>query len=380
MQYWENRSTAGPGLVLDPRVSFFSTSTNYDQNSKSNAIPGGVSASQHYFDLNGAYGIGQDWTVFGRFSVLTESIQNSGQINLSNSGLADQLIGTAYKVIQNPSGFGLDLQFDAELPAYSNDSAKENGKAYLGDASNDFTLGAFAHLPLQNEFLSDLSLEFGAGYTYRSNGFSSSIPVNLLLKRNPHENGVMFSAGILGQFSLSTDAANSNASIYAQVINDNKIGAGGSDLVGGIDPAWLSLHASIGYRTSSTQTLYASITAPFQGTSAPSGIALSFGLVFDFTHSLSDSSPKSSSTKEASLVPLDAKIISVNDQLYLVKIDKGSTNQVEVGQLFDIFRENEKVARAQVTHLKDDEAALSVVEYYQDHWIESGFTARRIVK
>jgi len=84
--------------------------------------------------------------------------------------------------------------------------------------------------------------------------------------------------------------------------------------------------------------------------------------------------------KEFSAYDLSSKVTSFNDQAYLVKIDKGSMDGVDKGQIFDLFKKEIPIARAQVTHVKDDEAALSVLEYFQDQWIENGFEARRLVR
>jgi hypothetical protein len=51
-----------------------------------------------------------------------------------------------------------------------------------------------------------------------------------------------------------------------------------------------------------------------------------------------------------------------------------------MGQFFDIFMDSTPIARAKVTQVKDDEAILSVIEYFLEHWIETGFIARRLVR
>ena len=245
------------------------------------------------------------------------------------------------------------------------------------------TFGAFARIPLGFESFPDLSLEAGLGYTWRSNGFSAAIPVSLLVRNDPRNSGWVFQAGVLGQFSLKNDASNDDPALFSQVVDENKIGADGSYVVGGINPEWLSVHGLLGYKTESAQTFYATVTTPFQGTSAPNGIVAQVGIKFDFTSPAPKTEAPHKTMEQPSDSPaydLDASVTSMNDQLYLVKIDKGSTAKVEVGQLFDIFQGNTRVARAQVLYLKDEEAALNVLEYYQGNWIEKGFAARRVAK
>ena len=61
IQYWENRSGEGAGLILDPRVSFFSTSD-------------GNSSTLTDFDLIASYGFSDQWFLIGRLSALSENI------------------------------------------------------------------------------------------------------------------------------------------------------------------------------------------------------------------------------------------------------------------------------------------------------------------
>ena len=81
---------------------------------------------------------------------------------------------------------------------------------------------------------------------------------------------------------------------------------------------------------------------------------------------------------------LEATVTKANDRLNLVKIDKGSIDGVEKGQVFDIFsvrsdgRAAEAVARAQVTSVKSDEAALTIIEYFKEKNINEGFIAKRL--
>jgi hypothetical protein len=164
----------------------------------------------------------------------------------------------------------------------------------------------------------------------------------------------------------------------------------------------------IGYKTASSTTIYGLAAAPISAKNAASGLQLSAGMQFDFgapkaaesapsrSHSSPVATSKSAPRKKFGTIDafttydLEAAITSVNDQLYLVKINKGLDDGVEKGQLFDVFRITEDsitgqktetpIARVQVSYVKNDEAALNVVEYYKDQWIEQGFVARRVVR
>ena len=388
IEAWQNQSKPSAGLFLEPKVSFFSTSTNYDSTSSTIALPNSVSVTQTYFDLNADYGLTPDFFIFARGSLLSVKVQNPGQKDLTAFGLADQLVGASLRVLKNDSGANLSLQFDATIPAYQKSSALTSGSAYLGDQSVDFTLGSFAQLPLTLESSGHWYGELGGGYTYRSKGYSAAVPVSLFLKREPIANGLLFGLGVRGQFSLKTDANGTTLFAQSVALQESNRGAGGSFLIEGINPAWLAAQGNLGYQNDSGKGLLLSAAIPFSGTYAPSGFQASLSALLSFGtqaranegHSSKETKRKANQPHGFSSYDLDAKVTSVNDQLYVFKIDKGSSDTLEKGQLFDIFNQDTLTARARIISVKDDEAALNVIEYYQDHWIDIGFTARRIVQ
>ncbi len=394
LQYWENHTGSHAGLILEPRAGYFSTSSNFDDNSNSVALPASASNTRMLVDLNANYGVNNDFFIFSRFSLLSAKVQVPNQRDSSNFGLGDCLGGFAYRAFNSDGSFSLNLQGEVRVSAYSNSAAKSSGNAYLGDGSTDMTAGIFTETPLRLLSITDFYLEGGLGYTYRSKGFSSAIPWSLILKRDPAYRGFLFEGGVMGQVSLKTDIATHDSTTLLNTVSDRLTGSGGSMLINGVNPAWLGAHGKIGYKTQAGHTIYAGIDSPLMGTDIPSGIMVSLGVTFDFAPlggedpepspktpvKLNKRTPPPSSIKGFSSYDLEAAVRSYNDQLFLVKIDKGSTDSVEKGQLFDIFMENQPIARAKVTHVNSEEAALIVVEYYQDHWIETGSIARRLLR
>ncbi|NDG84263.1 MAG: hypothetical protein EBX52_04395 [Proteobacteria bacterium] len=399
LSYWQNRTGSHSGLLLEPRFGYFATSNNYDSTGAQTPVSGVATNTRMSLDLNGSYGVSDDFFLFGRLSALSTRVSTfSGTTDRSSMGLSDQLAGFAYRLLSSDSGFGLNFQAEATLPAYSNVSAKAGNSLYMGDGTVDVTGGAFLEIPLGSG--RETWLEFGGGYTYRSKGFSAAVPYSALVKHDPEGGGLLIEAGVMGQFSLKTDIATNSPSLQTQTNTDRAAGAGilgatdGSYLINGMNPSWMMAEGKLGFKTRSGQSWYAGGSLPFSGTNAPSGISMVIGAVFDFNSG--PSGPETgkpmnaraggkervllSPRKEFQSYDLDAKVTSYNDTLFLVKIDKGKMDLVEKGQLFDIFLGDDPVARAQVSHVKDDESALTVLEYYQDHWIETGFTARRVVR
>ena len=396
---WQNRTGSHSGLILEPRIGFFSTANNYDQTSTLVPTSGVMTNTRLTFDVNGSFGVTDDFFVFGRLSALSSRVSTfSGATDRSTFGLSDQLAGFAYRLISADSGFSLNFQGEASLPVYNNLTSKANNSLYMGDGTTDVTGGLFLEIPLSSSH--ETYLEFGGGYTYRNKGFSSAIPYSALVKRDPEGSGLLLELGVMGQFSLKTDTATNDASLQSLANSDRAAGAGisgasdGSYLLNGMNSSWMMAEGKLGLKTNAGQSFYVGGSVPFSGTNAPYGITLVAGAVFDFAAPVVSSTPERPKNgriqkdtrilltprKEFQTYDLEAKVTSYNDTLFLVKIDKGKMDLVEKGQLFDIFLGDEAIARAQVSHVKDDEAALSVLEYYQDHWIETGFTVRRVVR
>ncbi len=393
---WENHTGSHSGLILEPVFGYLSTSNNFDSSSTLTTLLNGASNTRFKFDLNGTFGINEDFFLFGRLSLLSAKVTVPGQADLSGFGLADQQIGAAYRLFSSDSGISFNAQVEAIIPAYSNSTAKINGSPYFGDGSMDFDFGGFFEFPLTSD--REVYLEAGGAYAYRSKGFSSAIPYTLLLKREPSLKGFLFEGGFSGQISLKTDIATQDATARSVLIQDQLTGSAGGNLINALNPAWIQGQGKLGYKNGQGHSFYLGASAPITGTNAPSGMTFVAGAVFDFGPHPTEAQTSFSSTraeslrsrpssrrsisprKEFSTYNLDAKVTSSNDQLHLIQIDKGSSDFIEKGQVFDIFNEQELIARAKVTSIRDDEAVLNVIEYYQDRWIEIGFVARRLVR
>ena len=391
VHYWENRGHEQAGLFLEPRVSYLNTSSNFDFNSEKRPLLNSASVSQYYLDLNSAYGFTDDFFVFARASAISINVTNPLQRDLSASGFGDQLFGANYRLLTLRSGLGLRMQFDASIPAYKNANALTSGDAYLGDESVDLTTGAFVEAPLS--FIApDMSTEVGAAYLYRSKAYSAAVPFSIFIKSSASRAGFFYSLGVRGQISLKTDSTATSPFGLAQAVQESNRAAAGSALIEGINASWWVAQGNLAYRNASGVSYTLTGAIPLMATNAPAGLQLSLGICFNLSRSplaagdAYERNRRSSEKRKLSLpkgfasYDREAKVSSVNDQLYLVKIDQGSNDTIETGQTFDIFSESDLIARARVISVKDNEAALNVIEYYQDHWIETGFTARRLVQ
>jgi hypothetical protein len=386
---FQNRTGSHRGFSIEPVASYFLTSENFDEDSARVPTPNTTSNSRLMFDLNGSFGITDDLFAFGRLSLHSARVTVLDQVSQSGFGLSDQLAGFAYRALHSDSGISLNLQAEVTIPAYNNTDAKNSGNAYLGDGTIDVTGGGFLEFPLGSS--GEIYLEGGGGYTYRSKGFSACLPYSLKLKRDPAVKGLMYEAGVTGQLSLKTDIATENLQARSILDQDRLAGSGGSNLINALNPSWIQVTGKLGYKNRHGQILYAGASAPFFGTNAAAGFAITIGASLDFGQKAKapteeraqPSAPKRPSVSKKmsfSTYDLDAKILNSNDQLYLIRINKGSMDGVESGQYFDIYEDATPIARAKVTQVKDEEAILSVVEYFEESSIETEFIARRLVR
>jgi hypothetical protein len=380
VQSWQNRTGSGPGFSLMPKITLLNTSQNFDSLGSVFNLNNNNSLTRTYFELNASYGFSENFFVFGRLSGLFSSVSGMMQngIGTNQFGLGDQLIGAAWRAVHLENGTSINLQAESTIPAYNNTNSKANLELFSGDGSFDMTIGAFAEVPLSSGINHQLYLDAGAGYTYRSYGYAATIPWNVQLKRYVIQDGFLFSAGARGTFPLSTFTP--QQSIFD---TDRNTGALGSYLVGAYGPNWILGQATVGYQDKRHIQYVLGAAYPFVASNAADGIQLSFGVQIDFPSSeASTPSKKPSTMARGKFVEYDliATVTSVNDQLYLLKIDQGSESGVSVGQIFDIFAEDGVIAKAKVTNVKSEESALRVVEYLKEKTIESNSIAKRVAK
>ncbi len=377
---WQNRTGSGPGFSLMPKITQFSTSQNFVSTREVFQLPSNASLNRTYFDVNVSYGFTENLFAFGRLSALYTSVMGNGlnSQNLNTFGMNDQMVGAAWRAVSLENGTSVNLQAEVTIPAYLNSNALLDGSLFMGDETIDMTFGAFAEIPVSQGVNHLLYLDGGAGYTYRSLGYSALIPWNVQLKRYPIQEGMLFSAGARGTIPLTA----SNASL-SQLDSDRSRGAAGSFVVGSFNPEIVLGQASIGYQDKSHIQYTLSGAIPITASNAADGIQVSFGVQIDLVPSeVKNPTKKPSSSTKGRFVEYDlvANITSVNEQLYLLKIDMGAESGVSVGQLFDIFDASGVVAKAKVTNVKSEESALRVIEYLKEKTIETNAIAKRVAK
>ncbi len=391
LHFWENQHRPNQDFRIVPEISLFSTSQNYDATGASVVPTGLASYTRIQTDVLAGFGISSRLTVWGRAGWANINVDHS-TVGGKSFGLTDQSLGAVFRLFESSGnksgtaeGFSLDLQAQVDLPAYSNNSAATTGVPFHGDGSIDMTGGAFLNVPFAQTKQSYWLVSAGAGFTYRTGGFSQAIPWSGTLRYSRMGEGLIFGASVFGLQSLNTDLSNPTTR--------SPVAAGGSDMVNAINPSLLTIRAQLGYQFNPLLGLQFTAFQSVSGTNAPSTRSYMVGLIYHLEQTHPGGNPTRMSGPEYGrsnqgliTYTFDAKVLKANDRLNLVKIDKGSQDGVAVGQIFDIFSVKkdgsivEAIARAKCQSVSSGEAVLNVVEYFKEVWIEEGFIVKKPVQ
>jgi hypothetical protein len=324
------------------------------------------------------WGVHSKLTVYFRGTWLWNDIRGTTS-SASRFGLSDQSLGMSLRLLDR--SLVVDLQLQADLPAYSNVRDAAAGLPFLGDSSTDFTVGGFATAPLVTGER-QWKLRGGAGYTVRSAQFSAAIPWSIEVLTRPETRGFTFAAGASGFHSLKTDPRGSLNISASQFSPEN----GGSFLVNAVNPSLAAASVSVGYQTSESGAFHAAFRKPVWGRAVADGSMIEAGFHWNIS-SQKPAARKALGVKRPEKTGLtryagDGKVTAVVNTRTLM-ISLGSDAGLAMGDLVDIFSVlsdgslGEPVARGQVVHLDIEQAQISILEIYQETAIKEGFVARK---
>jgi hypothetical protein len=381
---WQNQHQSKGFSTLQLYAMFYTTSSNFDGTGNVTSPTGFKNYTRLQNDLLFSHGFSEKLTAFARAS--WAYINQNSEIRPGTSfGFADQTLGLNFRAIDSKS-FSLDIQAQVDLPAYSNNTSEAKLTPYLGDGTIDSTAGGFIAIPLNHGKRDLFKLTGGAGYTYRTSNFSAAIPWSAYFEYEAGHDGMFALFGGYGTVSLRTDPNGLTS------VPRSNVGSGGSYFIGGTNPSLAQIRGVLGYKLGTRTEFFLSVAQSVWGQASPNGINAALGFQTRFgadrkTHPLLQTPNDYGHSNSGFLnYSLESRILKSNDRLNLVKIDKGSQDGIEVGQVFDIFlvrkdgTTGDAIARARVSSVKLNESALEVTEYYKEVWIEEGFSAKRLIQ
>ncbi|MBI4924983.1 MAG: hypothetical protein HY843_03580 [Bdellovibrio sp.] len=390
---FENHLAPHKTLTFEPGFQFFSTKENYGPSGSLTTPSNLKSYTRFGFDLLSSYGLNPRVSAFARLTWQKNEISHN-TLSGSAYGFGDSTLGFTLRILRsNPNPFSkkavLDFQFQTDIPFYSNKQSNQNNTPFLGDGSYDLTGGLLLNLPLFRSPESSWLVLGGSGITWRSAGFSASVPWSLAVQYVQSEQ-FFAEIGGYGFYSLKTDPNGKSGNIASA-----GSGGGGSFVINAINPSLAMIRGQLGYNLNEDVGFKLALSNSVWGQAAPSGLNVLFGMTArwhfkKYNEAQTPISPKKLTPQEYGKsnqgfldYAFEAKVVRMSDRLNLVKINKGSQDGIEVGQIFDIFSikkdgtVNEIIARSECTHVKPNEAALKITEYFKEVWIEEGFIAKR---
>ncbi len=410
LESWKDFHEETRSLSIAADLNFYSTKQNFDNSGKIDSPPELTSYGRIQTDVTAVYGFSDRITGFARLT--WQRVDVSSQVlNGSSYGLGDQTLGLNARLYQKstrdrelPSS--LDLQLQADLPAYSNTSARSAALPFLGDGSVDVTAGIFGTLPVLSGEETLITLTAGTGITIRNAGFSSALPYSLAFGLRPRVRGIVVNAAVTGFQTLQSDSQGGLGSNFTGGDSQN---TGGSHISNAVNPSLTRMRGEIGWQLSPNSTFSVSVDSAIRGANAPAGTDVALGFMTRFPGVDTENDEPASrdgvganehgNLKHPAVLRrsehpdkgfvsynLEARVIRVNDRLNLVKLDKGAKDHVETGQFFDLFSVREDgevkdvIARGKVTAVAEEETALEVTEYFRESWINEKFIAKRVVE
>ncbi|MEK6580339.1 MAG: hypothetical protein AABZ55_14025 [Bdellovibrionota bacterium] len=387
LHHWENHRAELKNWHLSGSAGFYNTNTNFaDDGAK--ATPGGLNKYSRFMtEATAVYGAHLRTNFYGRVTWVQVDLDATGATGTAY-GLADQTFGMNYRLLEDKTGnfvvpMSMDIQVQADIPIYNNVSADAAGLPHLGDGSMDLSAGAFFTYPISESRSDFIAFTGGAGFTYRTAGFSSSLPWSLNARYSARDEGLILEAGVTGFMTLATDKSAKTGGA------GQGVGGGGSLFANAINPSLTQFRGKIGYQLPGNLGFQVSGSTSIWGKSAPVGSNVFFGATLRLgripRENPARQTPKEYGRSNQGQIAYtgEARVLRMNDRLNLLKIDKGTQDGVEVGQIFDIFKTKpdgsmaEAVARAEVTKTQSNEAILTITEYFKEVWIDQGFVAKR---
>ncbi len=401
---WQSHRGSDQSVRLVPRFSSYSSSKNYSPYGILTVPNSLVKNTRMTGSLEAEFsGFIPSTTVYGRGSWGYAKVAETTKTG-SAYGFTDQMLGLNIAALNSVDRkFALEIQAEVNIPTYSNTSANISGKPFLGDGSLDVTGGISSKLQLTKFSLNSSSNILRAlgsvGYTLRNSGFSSHVPWSAGLDLSPLTHGLKLQLLGYGITSLRTDAKGALA--FDATNDQGGIGASGSYFVNAVNPSFVAIKGQLGYQLDKNLALLGDVSQTLWGRDAPYGLQFGFLVSLQLDTASKPGAPPVERVDASDVSPekipstvygkdnqgfvqytLEAKVLKTNDKLSQLKIDKGTNDGVGLGQVFDVFSPttNEPVARAKVVAVKNTDAQLQVTDYYQEIWIEEGFSVRKPIQ
>ncbi|ATH07848.1 hypothetical protein BIY24_07760 [Halobacteriovorax marinus] len=350
---------------LELEARSWSSSTRVDADGEEVEFDEDEGFSKLEADLLFRYGFSEQLELRG--GALFRQVKST-DLEATKSGAESVRIGAKYAF--KPLGnwqYAVDLQYSATLyenTDYTTASEIPEGEMILGDAGNSYHVmgilsyksrtgnslnGSFAYVGAPNSLSSELFYDVNAKLAWKS---------------------FALFAGLEGVKSLKNDPYTDEPE------NKPPQGLGESYLYNSVNRSYTKPYVGA-YKSFGRVRVGIRGAQVISGISTDKGTEVALNLAWN-SRGETRADRKLSKFKE---YDLEASVIKVSPRGKFLKIDKGISQDVEKGQLFDIYKTdyfggNDLVAQGRVYELGADWAIIKLAKKFKKMTIKSGFTAR----
>lgn len=386
LRNWNSQYEQESTFKFSPEIRILNTRQNFDHTGKL-SVPTDFNSLQTVDTaFKFSYGFTQHFYSYGEF-IFSKLLYDTKTATGNMFGLSDQTLGLGYRL-------GVfDFQLQGTFPAYSPDRQRLNKTPILGDGSRDITFGFLLNVPLNPQSQKQWIIEAGTGLTSRSasfaDGYGSGVPWSLGLHFKPVIKGFNIAAKLQG-FKCMTVESTAGTTIAPNTTSGD---TGGSFIYGALRSSYVGVDLKAGIDFSSRLHLYGGYFKTLKGTSAPAAQIFTLALDWRLGKAVEETflnylAPQADAMGFINY-GLEAQVVKLpktESQLKTIRINKGSLDGVEVGQIYDIFNLTKSgaphiaIARAIVSESKTNESQLTLRFYFREIWIEEGFIAKKVVQ
>lgn len=326
----------------------------------------GTTYSLMDFNIDYRYGI------MDRFQLLSgikARYISSGDANttITSAGLESFYVGAIYG-FEKKRGRDFALSAVYRFRPYSVDTGvttASTGEVILGDGGNDIEFNFLA----KYESTKWTSYEMQVGYRLPGAPISSEIPFDFRLIKHYVDWAFWVSAN--GIYSLGGDEYTDSPSLKPTVSSGN------TSRWNSVNRQWLNLDITAQTLIKNKYKLYAMAGTKVMATSTDKDFHGSVGLSW-VTGGVSAQKKFEESFKEYTV---EANVIKVSPRGVFIKIDHGSLDDIQVGDVVDIYKTdyfggNILVAQGKVFEVSSNASIVKVISRYRNVPITKGFAAR----
>jgi hypothetical protein len=370
--YRPSTTTVGErSYEINAVVKQWNTSNYFDRDGQREAFEPGQSFVETDTDLSIDYGLKRRFDVFGQLKARHIN-STTDELDASRFGV-ESIRGGARFGFPQQSHFNIAISGFYSYPLYSNPKYE----TFTEIPDNEISLGdgeAYINAGIHLSVRPTRRLFFVANAALNTYDGDQSQETVFLGEISWVKNLWAFRLGLEGLYSMNSDA-------YSNDLDNKPItGQQSTSRYNSINRSYQLPYIAVNRFLTKNASLTFRYGKTISGVSTDNGNEISLGFVYNAQRAKSDSDIKFGKFKQ---YDLEATVTKVSPRMRYIKIDRGITDDIEKGALFDVYStdsigENILIASGVVFQSKANFSIVKVIKVYRTTRIKRGFTVRRI--